>query len=150
MGDLRQDLKRSRKSVMYNYLVFLVTISLILCCSGHPSRPALPDSPEAHALFAAAERNRTQDGFLTKDEIDDIFQTFDNNSDGEVDEQEFIFIWKDRHLGDLTHAITLFHHADTDRNDFITQIPDMTRLFYYFDRDQDGKVSEEEFVQIWM
>ena len=45
----------------------------------HPGRPIV-DSPEAHAIFAAAERNRTADGFLTKVELDDIFQTFDHNS----------------------------------------------------------------------
>ena len=45
----------------------------------HPGRPIV-DSPEAHAIFAAAERNRTPDGFLTKVELDDIFQTFDQNS----------------------------------------------------------------------
>lgn len=44
----------------------------------HLGRPVV-DSPEAHTIFAAAERNRTPDGFLTKLELDDIFQTFDQN-----------------------------------------------------------------------
>ncbi|XP_062580618.1 uncharacterized protein LOC134242532 [Saccostrea cucullata] len=115
----------------------------------HLGRPVV-DSPEARAIFAAAERNRTPDGFLTKLELDDIFQTFDHNVDGIVDEQEFIYIWRSRHLGDISHAITLFHHADTDRDDVISKVPDLTRVFYYFDRDQDGKVSEEEFVEVWL
>ncbi|KAK3088638.1 hypothetical protein FSP39_021691, partial [Pinctada imbricata] len=112
--------------------------------------PGLPDSPIAHKVFAAAERNRTQDGYLTHDEMNDIFKTFDNNNDGLVDEQEFIYVWKDRHLGELSHAVTLFHHADTDRDDFISKTPDLERVFYYFDRDQDGRVSEQEFVLIWV
>lgn len=56
--------------------------------------------------------------------------------DGIVDEQEFIYIWRSRHLGDISHAITLFHHADTDRDDVISKVPDLTRVFYYFDRDR--------------
>lgn len=56
--------------------------------------------------------------------------------DGIVDEQEFIYIWRSRHLGDISHAITLFHNADTDRDDVISKIPDLTRVFYYFDRDR--------------
>lgn len=45
----------------------------------HPARPALPDSPEARLIFNAAERNRTPDGFITRDEMQDIFHVFDEN-----------------------------------------------------------------------
>lgn len=47
----------------------------------HPGRPALQDSPQARVIFQAAERNRTDDGFITPDEFKDIFATFDINSE---------------------------------------------------------------------
>ena len=54
---------------------------------------------------------------------------------GLVDETEFIARWTLLSLGDLEHAVTLFHRADTDNDGSISQDPDYKRLFYYFDRD---------------
>lgn len=67
--------------------------------------------------------------------------------DGIVDEQEFIYIWRSRHLGDISHAITLFHHADTDRDDVISKVPDLTRVFYYFDRDRKYSIYQRRIPE---
>ncbi|XP_060594017.1 insoluble matrix shell protein 5-like isoform X1 [Ruditapes philippinarum] len=123
-----------------------VWLSSVQC---HPGRPVIPDDPLARAIFMVAETNRTPDGFLTVDEMSDIFMKFDINGDGIVDETEFIAHWSILHLGDLDHAITLFHRADTNKDGRISREPDYTRLFYYFDRDMDGKISEAEFVNVW-
>jgi hypothetical protein len=45
----------------------------------HPGRPVIPDDPLARAIFMVAETNRTPDGFLTVDEMSDIFMKFDIN-----------------------------------------------------------------------
>ncbi|WAR31273.1 hypothetical protein MAR_033815 [Mya arenaria] len=58
----------------------------------------------------------------------DIFSKFDMNGDGEIDETEFIAHWTLLHLGDLEHAVTLFHRADTDKDGAISRDPDYTRL----------------------
>ena len=42
--------------------------------------------------------------------------------------------WTSLNLGDLEHAITLFHRVDTNRDGQISQEPDFARVFYYFDR----------------
>lgn len=64
-----------------------------------------------------------------------VFQTVycEFTADGEVTEKEFLFIWKDRQLGDLSAASIFFHHIDTDRDNLLSEIPDMSRTFYYFD-----------------
>lgn len=64
-----------------------------------------------------------------------VLQTvhFEFTADGEVTEKEFLFIWKDRQLGDLSAASSFFHHIDTDRDNLLSEIPDMSRTFYYFD-----------------
>ncbi|KAL4218582.1 hypothetical protein ACF0H5_021172 [Mactra antiquata] len=124
-------------------------LALIVGSEMHPSRPTIPDDPKARAIFMIAEMNRTADGFLTKDEMSDIFIKFDLNGDGIIDETEFIAHWTLLSLGDLDHAVTLFHRADTDRDGRISKNPDYSHLFYYFDRDMDGKISEAEFVSVW-
>ena len=60
---------------------------------------------------------------------------YDSTGDGNVDETEFVAHWTTLNLGDLQHAITLFHRADTDKDGNISRVPDFARLFYYFDRD---------------
>ncbi|XP_052224122.1 uncharacterized protein LOC127839775 [Dreissena polymorpha] len=70
-------------------------------------------------------------------------------ADGNIDETEFIAHWTLLKLGDLEHAVTLFHRADTDRNGEISKNPDFARLFYYFDRDGDHKIAESEFLAVW-
>ncbi|XP_033732420.1 insoluble matrix shell protein 5-like [Pecten maximus] len=129
----------------------LLTACAVLCCVfSHPERPALPDSPEARELFRLAEQNRTSDGFLTKAEVYDVFTDFDINMDGSIDETEFLTVWKAKDLGTPESGMTLFHHADTDRDDVLSITPDMDRVFYYFDRNQDAKVSQAEFVTVWV
>lgn len=136
--------------------MWTTALAVILCLArlwfgaeSHPGRPTIPDDPVARAIFMVAEANRTTDGFLTADEMSDIFLKFDINGDGAVDETEFIAHWTLLNLGDLQHAVTLFHRADTNKDGRISRDPDYSRLFYYFDRDYDGKISEAEFVSVW-
>ena len=63
-------------------------------------------------------------------------QTVLITDDGQVTEAEFLFLWKDRQLGDPKQAASLFHHADTNKDNVVTQVPDLTRVFYYFDRNR--------------
>ncbi|XP_063420103.1 uncharacterized protein LOC134705281 isoform X2 [Mytilus trossulus] len=135
---------------MGNHIIAVILAAVFVSIVAHPGRPALQDSPQARVIFQAAERNRTDDGFITPDEFKDIFATFDINTDGEVNEKEFLFIWKDRQLGDLSAASSFFHHIDTDRDNLLSEIPDMSRTFYYFDSNQDGKISLVEFVIVWI
>ncbi|XP_046331993.1 uncharacterized protein LOC124115159 [Haliotis rufescens] len=116
---------------------------------GHPERPPLVDPTQARQLFHLAEMNRTADGFLTKLEVADIFTAFDGNGDGTIAEAEFTAHWQSRNLGSVLAAVYLFHRADTDQNGIITRTPDMDRVFSYFDLDDNGKVSEPEFVVVW-
>ena len=58
------------------------------------------------------------------------------SDDGQVTEAEFLYIWKDRQLGDAKQAARLFHHADTDKDNVLTQVPDLSRVFYYFDQNR--------------
>ncbi|KAJ8301034.1 hypothetical protein KUTeg_022553 [Tegillarca granosa] len=101
----------------------------------HIGRPPLPDSVEARHLFQVAETNRTPDGFLTKMEIVDIFKKFDQNGDNLVDENEFLERWKFENLGTYREGLTIFKNLDTDQDSYITQVPDLSRAFIYFDRD---------------
>jgi len=133
----------------YQILSLTCLAVIIIGVSCHPTRPGIPDDPKARLIFQTAEANRTTDGFLTEVEMSDIFTRFDLNLDGNVDETEFVAHWTTLDLGDLNSAITLFHRADTDRNGSISKVPDFSRLFYYFDRDSDGKISEGEFVTVW-
>ncbi|OWF52600.1 uncharacterized protein LOC110447575 [Mizuhopecten yessoensis] len=128
----------------------LITCAVLCGVLCHPGRPALPDSPEARKLFRLAEQNRTNDGFLTKAEVDDIFTDFDLDMDGSVEETEFLKVWAEKHLGTPESGRTLFHHADTDGDDTLSLTPDLARVFYYFDRNQDTKVSQAEFVTVWV
>ncbi|XP_060071211.1 uncharacterized protein LOC132551119 [Ylistrum balloti] len=130
--------------------ILLVACAVLCGVLSHPDRPALPDSPEARELFRLAEQNRTNDGFLTEAEVDDIFTDFDLDMDGDVNEAEFLQVWKDKHLGTPESGMTLFRHADTDQNDVLSRTPDMSRVFYYFDRNQDSRVSQAEFVTVWI
>ncbi|VDI53758.1 uncharacterized protein LOC143063851 [Mytilus galloprovincialis] len=140
-----------RKSlVMGNHIIAGILAVVFVSIVAHPGRPALQDSPQARVIFQAAERNRTDDGVITPEEFKDIFATFDINTDGEVTEKEFLFIWKDRQLGDLSAASIFFHHIDTDRDNLLSEIPDMSRTFYYFDSNQDGKINLVEFVIVWI
>ncbi|XP_046566574.1 uncharacterized protein LOC124275129 [Haliotis rubra] len=107
------------------------------------------DPTQARQLFHLAEMNRTADGFLTKAEVADIFSAFDVNGDGTIVESEFTAHWQSRNLGSVLSAVYLFHRADTDQNGIITRTPDMDRVFSYFDLDDNGKVSEPEFVVVW-
>lgn len=61
-------------SIITNYICY---ISYSAEC--HPGRPTIPDDPVARAIFMVAEANRTTDGFLTADEMSDIFVKFDIN-----------------------------------------------------------------------
>ncbi|XP_052787747.1 uncharacterized protein LOC128222712 [Mya arenaria] len=130
-------------------LSVLCVLTLALSVLSNPGRPEIPDDPVARHIFLTAEANRTIDGFLTEDEMADIFSKFDLNGDGEIDETEFIAHWTLLHLGDLEHAVTLFHRMDTDKDGAISRNPDFVRLFYYFDRDVDDKISEAEFITVW-
>ncbi|KAH3797949.1 uncharacterized protein LOC127838141 [Dreissena polymorpha] len=131
------------------YCLALGLFVLIMGIHSHPERPNIPVDPVAQAIFQTAEANRTPDGFLTQEEMTEIFQRFDMNADGNIDETEFIAHWTLLKLGDLEHAVTLFHRADTDRNGEISKNPDFARLFYYFDRDGDHKIAESEFLAVW-
>ena len=63
--------------------------------------------------------------------------TLSPSGNGAIDETEFVAHWTSLNLGDLEHAITLFHRADTDKNGQISKNPDFARLFYYFDRNSE-------------
>lgn len=100
-------------------------VVFLLCLSGswtgvlgNPGRPAIPDDPNAAKIFQVAEQQRTTapDGFLSVEEMAEIFKNFDMNGDQCIDLAEFVSHWKSLHLGDLDAAVTLFHHADTDRD----------------------------------
>ncbi|XP_060597169.1 uncharacterized protein LOC132751075 [Ruditapes philippinarum] len=137
----------------------IATLFTVLFClfgtwkevSCNPGRPVIPDNQDAARIFSIAEANRntTADGYLSLEEMGDIFHNFDINDDQCIDETEFIAHWTNLKLGDLDAAIRLFHHADTDRDGCIEKDPDYSRLFYYFDRDGDGKISEMEFKRVW-
>ncbi|XP_045199761.1 uncharacterized protein LOC123554010 [Mercenaria mercenaria] len=134
--------------------IIIVSLCLLGVWTGvrsNPGRPVIPHNQNAARIFSIAEANRntTADGFLSIEEMGDIFQNFDMNGNQCIDQTEFIAHWNNLKLGELNEAITLFHHADTDRDGCIERDPDYSRLFYYFDRDADGKISEMEFKQVW-
>ena len=45
----------------------------------HPVRPPIMDPSQVRDLFRVAEANRTPDGFLTSEEVSDIFSVFDQD-----------------------------------------------------------------------
>lgn len=66
--------------------------------------------------------------------------------DGEIEKDEFIYIWKDRQLGDLLVAGNFYHHLDTDQDGVVTEVPDMFRVFYYFDNDRECYMFKESTI----
>ncbi|KAJ8300664.1 hypothetical protein KUTeg_022183 [Tegillarca granosa] len=148
-GQITRYFRVSCNRLIMDYMLIITNVFLFISIYSHPARPSLPDSPEARLIFNAAERNRTPDGFITRDEMQDIFHVFDENGDGLVDQTEMVDIWRSRQLGNTSHALTLFQNIDTDGDSFITEVPDISRTFIYFDRNEDGKISEEEFVIVW-
>ncbi|KAL3882847.1 hypothetical protein ACJMK2_029151 [Sinanodonta woodiana] len=129
--------------------MFSMIIPWFYSVIAHPERPPIPDDPNARHLFQLADMNRTADGYLTEAEVDDIFTQFDIDGDNRVNEAEFVKHWTDLNLGQNVSALVLFTRADTDGDGHISRNPDMGRIFYYFDRDGDHKVSLPEFVTVW-
>ncbi|KAL4218583.1 hypothetical protein ACF0H5_021173 [Mactra antiquata] len=129
-------------------IVFVTMVTRVYC---NPGRPSIPVDPNAANIFQTAETqsNSPPDGFLSETEMNEIFVHFDMNGDQCIDMTEFIAHWTGLNLGELDKAVRLFHHADTDTTGCIQQIPDFSRLFYYFDRDGDKRISEEEFQTVW-
>ncbi|KAL5013079.1 hypothetical protein ScPMuIL_011630 [Solemya velum] len=114
----------------------------------HPARPPLPSPKNATELFRLAESRGNHTGYLTLNEVDDIYHVFDENNDGNVTEVEFVHGWVGRGLGTNSSAYKMFENADTDHNSVITML-DISRIFTYFDRNYDGHISLIEFIIVW-
>nr|KAG5712579.1 hypothetical protein BaRGS_011553 [Batillaria attramentaria] len=102
---------------------------------GHPERPPILDPAKARELFHFAEANRTADGTLTTQEVDEIFSDFDLDGDNQIQQLEFVRGWIKQGLGDEVGAAFLFSRADTDGDGSISVDPDLQRVFGYFDID---------------
>ncbi|XP_041371337.1 probable calcium-binding protein CML34 [Gigantopelta aegis] len=121
--------------------------------SGVPASPGRPPLgawvQQARILFHMVVNSNSTDASLTMPQIEYIFSKFDQNRDGRISESEFSQVWVHKGLGVQSSATFLFHHADTDSNGFISNNPDLARVFHYFDLDGNGKVNEPEFVITW-
>ncbi|KAK3598825.1 hypothetical protein CHS0354_007431 [Potamilus streckersoni] len=129
--------------------MFFLLFCIFAGIHSHPGRPAIPHDSNAHSLFQAVEGNNTAVGYITENRVHEIFAKFDSNGDGHVNEQEFLQQWKILNLGREDHASFLFQQVDTDRDGQLSQIPDISRIYSFFDRDGDHRVSEDEFLMIW-
>ncbi|XP_052236533.1 uncharacterized protein LOC127848237 isoform X3 [Dreissena polymorpha] len=136
--------------------MILVTVMIagFVCCactlnqrssgSGH----VFDDSPQARAMFRKADRDQNE--YLTYGEFQNVFRSYDNNTDGLVTSAEFLEHWQDEMNGTVTQGLHVFTILDVDK-DFILEITaEIPHIYHWFDFNSDWKVTEGEFVVQWV
>jgi len=112
-------------------------------------------SPRPASHFSKADAN--VDGSLSRAEFDKAmprlagqFDSMDANKDGQISREEFN-TWKRTHKGARqAKAADRFRHADADGDGAISRAeaekhaPRLARKFDRIDRDQDGKLTQDE------
>ncbi|KAL3882789.1 hypothetical protein ACJMK2_029152 [Sinanodonta woodiana] len=128
--------------------MFFLLFCIFTGIHSNPGKPTIPDDSNVRKLFQAVEGNSTA-GYITEDRVHELFFQFDLNGDGHVSEQEFLKEWSILNLGREDHASFLFQQVDTDRDGQLSQNPDISRVYSFFDTNGDHRVSEDEFLTIW-
>ncbi|KAH3718813.1 hypothetical protein DPMN_061624 [Dreissena polymorpha] len=93
--------------------------------SGH----VFDDSPLARAMFRKADRDQNE--YLTYGEFQNVFRSYDNNTDGLVTSAEFLEHWQDEMNGTVTQGLHVFTILDVDK-DFILDITAKIRHIYHW------------------
>ncbi|XP_060569489.1 uncharacterized protein LOC132727908 [Ruditapes philippinarum] len=97
-------------------------------------------------LFERSDVNK--DEFLNHNEFRNFFSSFDANSDGKVDNQEFDAGWSHADFALLSDADLLFGDIDKNGDGSITGHSDMDQLFTTYDANGDGKMALQEVIQM--
>jgi len=111
--------------------------------SGAEMAPSSQPAEDPAAAFARMDRN--QDGRLAREEwtgVSDDFDRLDHNRDGKVARDEFLNRDQDK-----TRLERLFRFLDKNRDGRIARTEWRGGKFDSLDRNHDGAVSHEEFLQ---
>ncbi|KAL4221962.1 hypothetical protein ACF0H5_018013 [Mactra antiquata] len=132
---------------LYTVLVTILCWHAITCEPAHGGGGTVDDSPQARQVFRLSDKNN--DTHLVYSEFELVFTDLDTNNDSVVTSDEFLKLWTADHIGMTSQGITLFTNLDVNK-DFIIDQVDMPYIFMFFDRDQDLRVTEGEFVVQWV
>ncbi|XP_060567380.1 uncharacterized protein LOC132726127 isoform X2 [Ruditapes philippinarum] len=113
----------------------------------HDNSGTIDDSPQARNIFKLTDRNGN--GVLEYSEFEQVFQDFDNDTNGQVTSTEFVDLWVLDNIGEVQQAVAMFLNLDVN-DDFVIDQTDMPYIFVFFDRNHDNVVSEGEFVIQWV
>ncbi len=155
---------------MYKFIPIICLTILVAACSGPTSQMTKDELVQplkgeaAQAMFYSLDVNH--DGTIAKEELMVIypdmvilvekFTTFDNDGDGDIEMEEFVDAYSAFDEGEAAQA--MFYSLDVNHDGMITKeelmviYPDMVILaqkFMTFDKDGDGDIEMEEFVDAY-
>lgn len=131
---------------------FLLALALLLLAA-QPLRAQMTDQQRAQQWFLQHDRNH--DGYITLDEVmgyeAKLFQRMDQEGNGRLRQDEYCGGIPAANLPEIDRCHARFAKIDTDGDSYVTldEIQEYYRaILQAADQDQDGKVSEAEFIAV--
>ncbi|XP_041368676.1 uncharacterized protein LOC121383013 [Gigantopelta aegis] len=125
-------------------IVLLVLVGLTVVCTQKIS--LRPYDQYAKHMFVTYDSNG--DSIFSQLELQQSFRYYDTNGDQRVTRKEYTEYGNHilPELHELTHALYSLYDMD---NDHILDLWDYEHLYKLIDSDEDGQVTEAEFVHFW-